>query len=255
MVDPVLGPFLFDRSARGDQSLQSFSRPKRTAWDSVSENVVMPKLVQIGSPELTCAPITNARLNRSSAIFWLQGITLTWMLVECGVSLFAATTAKSPVIFAFGSDSLVEVFSATVVLLQFVPKFSLSRRLATRTASVLLFVLAAIVALVAVLALALHLHPAASPLGIGVTLAALIAMPVLAGLKRRQAIRDNNPALAADAVQSATCAYLAAVALAGLAVNGLFHVQWFDPLAALVALPLLLKEGVAAWRGATCGCC
>jgi len=221
----------------------------------VRENVVMPEFVQIGSPVPSCAPITKPLLSRSSAVFWLQGITLAWMLVECGISLFAAAAAKSPVIFAFGSDSLVELFSTTVVLLQFAPKFSLSHRLATRIASILLFVLTAIVALVAVLALALHWHPVVSPAGIGVTLAALIAMPVLAGLKRRQAIRDHNSALAADAVQSAACAYLSAVTLVGLAVNALFHVQWFDPLAALAALPLLLKEGVAAWRGATCGCC
>jgi len=215
----------------------------------------MPDLVQIGSPVASFASTTNDHLSRSTAVFWLQGITLVWMVVECGISLFAAAAARSPVIFAFGSDSLVEVFSATVVLLQFAPKFSLSRKLATRIAGILLFVLAAIVALSAVLALALHMHPAVSPMGIAVTLAALIAMPVLAGLKRRQAIRHNNSALAADAVQSATCAYLAAVTLAGLSVNALFHVQWFDPLAALVALPLILREGVAAWRGATCGCC
>lgn len=194
-------------------------------------------------------------LKRSKAVLWLQGITLAWMLVECGMSLFAAVKARSPAIFAFGADSLVELFSASVVLLQFAPRFSLSRKDATRVASILLFLLAGIVAVIAGLALILHVHPAVSPIGIAVTLAALIAMPVLAWLKRRQAVLDHNPALAADAAQSATCAYLAAVTLAGLAVNALFHMQWFDPLAALVALPLLVREGVAAWRGATCGCC
>lgn len=200
-------------------------------------------------------PLIMSPLKRSKAVLWLQGITLAWMLVECGMSLFAAVKARSPAIFAFGADSLVELFSASVVLLQFAPRFSLSRKDATRVASILLFLLAGIVAVIAGLALILHVHPAVSPIGIAVTLAALIAMPVLAWLKRRQAVLDHNPALAADAAQSATCAYLAAVTLAGLAVNALFHMQWFDPLAALVALPLLVREGVAAWRGATCGCC
>ena len=49
--------------------------------------------------------------------------------------------------------------------------------------------------------------------------------------------------LAADAVQSATCAYIAFVTLAGLALNAAFHIPWFDSLAALVAIPLLIKEG------------
>ena len=58
-----------------------------------------------------------------------------------------------------------------------------------------------------------------------------------------------------NAVQSAACAYLAAIALAGLAINALFHIAWFDSLAALAAIPLLVKEGRAAWNGKACGCC
>jgi divalent metal cation (Fe/Co/Zn/Cd) transporter len=88
-----------------------------------------------------------------------------------------------------------------------------------------------------------------------ITIAALIAMPVLAWLKRREARRSGNTALAADAVQSATCAYLASITLAGLAANAVFHIAWFDSLAALAAVPLLIREGRSAWRGNTCGCC
>jgi divalent metal cation (Fe/Co/Zn/Cd) transporter len=191
----------------------------------------------------------------SSAVFWLQCITIAWMLVECGVSLFVAATAHSPALLAFGSDSFVELLSASVVLLQFAPRISISKRNAARLASVLLFVLAGVVCIAAILSFAVHLRPLTSRLGIGITVAALVAMPILAKLKRREAIRSNNSALAADAVQSATCAYLAAIALAGLALNALFHIAWFDPLAALLAVPLLLKEGREAWRGHTCACC
>ena len=63
-----------------------------------------------------------------------------------------------------------------------------------------------------------------------VTIAALVAMPILATLKRREARRTNNVALAADAVQSATCAYLALITLAGLAANAAFHIPWVDSL-------------------------
>jgi divalent metal cation (Fe/Co/Zn/Cd) transporter len=119
----------------------------------------------------------------------------------------------------------------------------------------LLFVLAAIVASTALLSLVLHLRPETSHLGMLVTIAALIAMPILATLKRREARRTNNVALAADAVQSATCAYLALVTLTGLTVNAAFHVPWVDSLAALVAVPILLHEGWLAWQGHACGCC
>jgi divalent metal cation (Fe/Co/Zn/Cd) transporter len=189
------------------------------------------------------------------AVFWLQGITLIWMLAECGLSLYAAAAAHSPAMLAFGSDSFVELLSAGVVLLQFLPHASISERIAARAAGALLFALAFIVCAVAAGSLALRLRPETSRLGIGVTLAALIVMPILAKLKRREARRGNNPALAADAVQSATCAYLALTALAGLAINALFHIAWFDSLAALLAVPLLMKEGRAAWQGRVCGCC
>jgi divalent metal cation (Fe/Co/Zn/Cd) transporter len=188
-------------------------------------------------------------------VLWLQGITLLWMSVECGLSLYAAASAHSPAMLAFGSDSLVELLSAGVVLLQFVPRVSISERSAGKTAGILLFALALIVSAIAIASLALRQRPATSRIGIGITLAALLVMPSLAWFKRKEARRSNNAALAADAVQSATCAYLALIALAGLAMNALFHIAWFDSLAAIAAAPLLIKEGRAAWQGKGCGCC
>ena len=213
----------------------------------------MTELVQIGFQPLKPA-IAGAPKPRAS-VLWIQGVTLAWMLVEFAVSAYAAATAHSPAMLAFGSDSLVELLSATVVLLQWIPSISISERRASRTAGVLLFVLAFVVAAIAVASLALRLRPATSYAGMAITIAALIAMPVLAFLKRREARRSKNAALAADAVQSATCAYLALIALAGLAINAAFHVAWFDSVAALVAVPILVKEGRSGWQGHACGCC
>jgi len=207
-----------------------------------------PESVQIGKAAAE-APRPRTR------VFWLQGVTLVWMLVEFGVSAYAAATAHSPAMLAFGSDSLVELLSATVVLLQWVPELAISERRASRAAGALLFVLALVVAAIAVTALVLRVRPEASCSGMAITAAALVAMPVLAALKRREARRSGNRALAADAVQSATCAYIALISLIGLAINATFHVAWFDSLAALAALPLLIKEGRAAWQGHACGCC
>ncbi len=192
---------------------------------------------------------------RSAMVFWLQGITLMWMLVECGLSLYAAAVARSPAMLAFGSDSFVELLSAGTVLLQFLPRRSISEKTAARAAGALLFALALIVCVTAIASLTLGLRPEISYLGIGITLAALVVMPVLARLKRREARLRRNSALAADAVQSAMCAYLALIALVGVATNAAFSISWFDPLAALAAVPLLLKECRDAWIGRACGCC
>ena len=274
----------------------------------------MSGFVQIGSqpakPTSACAPVP-----RSHAVLWLQTVTLAWMLIECGVSLYAAVTAHSPSLLAFGSDSLVEMLSAAVVLLRYGSPKSISEQNAARIAGALLFVLAFVVTSTALLSLILHWRPETSYLGMIVTIAALavmpilamfkrreakrsnnvalaadavqsatcaylalitlaglaanaafhipwidsvaalVAMPIIATLKRREARRSNNVALAADAVQSATCAYLALIALAGLAANAVFHISWVDSLAALLAIPILVKEGRSAWQGHTCSCC
>jgi divalent metal cation (Fe/Co/Zn/Cd) transporter len=213
----------------------------------------MSELVQLGASPLQ--PVSARPSKPSTTVLWLQSVTLAWMLVELGVSVFAAVTARSPAMMAFGSDSLVELLSAVVVLLQWIPKMPISERKAHRASAVLLFVLAFVVGSIALWALVLRFKPEASRSGIGITIAALIAMPILASLKRHEARLSKNAALAADAVQSATCAYIALITLAGLAANAAFHIPWFDSLAALAAIPILIKEGRFAWQGHGCGCC
>lgn len=211
----------------------------------------MSELIQLGSSP--SRPAFARPSKPSTTVLWLQGVTLAWMSVEMGVSVFAAVTARSPAMMAFGSDSLVELLSAVVVLLQWNPRMPISERKAHRASAVLLFMLAFVVGLIALGSLVLGFQPEKSRSGIGITIAALIAMPMLAFLKRREARLSKNAALAADAVQSATCAYIALVTLTGLAVNAAFHIPWFDSLAALVAIPLLIREGRLTWHG--CGCC
>ena len=185
-------------------------------------------------------------------VAWLQWITLTWMMLECGGSLWAAAQAHSVALLAFGADSLVEMLSATVVLLQFLPRFPLKKEHADKAAAVLLFLLAAVVLSIVWLGRGRPMET--SRVGIGVTALALVVMPVLAWMKRKQAQKMNNRALAADATQSATCAYLAGVTLAGLVAYAVWQIRWVDTVAALVAVPLLIVEVRRAWRGEGCAC-
>jgi len=202
--------------------------------------------------EVDCCGGCAAAPRLPRQVVWLQWITLGWMAVECAVSLLAAARAHSAALLAFGSDSLIEMLSAAVVLLQFLPRFPLKKAHAGRAAAILLFALAVVVVCIA--ALAYRTPKETSYLGIAITALALVAMPVLASLKRRQARAMNNRALAADATQSATCAYLAAVTLAGLVIFAVWRVAWVDSVAALAAVPILLVEGRRAWRGEGCGC-
>jgi divalent metal cation (Fe/Co/Zn/Cd) transporter len=205
----------------------------------------MPSVLHIASPDAI------RRIQR------VQTVTIAWMSVEAAVSLFAAWRASSPALLAFGGDSAIELFSAVVVLWRFRARDAhedVERRTA-RVAGTLLFALAAYVAVTSVASLLGYSEPKPTLLGIAILIAAAAFMPLLAREKRRLSGVTGSAALRADAAQSALCAYLSLIALAGLAINSIWHARWADPVAALVVLPLIVWEGREAVRGKTCDCC
>jgi divalent metal cation (Fe/Co/Zn/Cd) transporter len=187
----------------------------------------------------------------------VQTVTIAWMSVEAAVSLFAAWRAHSPALLAFGGDSAVELLSAVVVLWRFRAGAAHgdAEGRAARVAGVLLYALAAYVAITSVASLLGYSEPKPTLLGIAILVAAAAVMPWLAKEKRRLSEATDSAALRADAAQSALCAYLSLIALAGLATNAIWHLRWADPIAALVVLPLIVWEGREATRGKACGCC
>ncbi len=198
----------------------------------------------------TATPLTTV----SRSVVRLQIITLVWMTIEAAISLGAAWRAHSPALFGFGGDSLIELLSAIVVLWQFRFRFDEAR--AAQIAGVLLFALAGLVALTSVLNFIGYREADRSLIGIGILLAAAIAMPLLAVRKRKLAVITSSAALKADAAESALCGYMAWIALAGLAVNAFGGKSWADPVAALALTPLILREGLEAVRSQRvhCGC-
>jgi len=128
-------------------------------------------------------------------------------------------------------------------------------RRAARAAGALLFALAAYVVMASVMALLGYSETKPTLLGIAVLIAAAAVMPWLAKEKRRLSASTGSAALRADAAESALCAYLSVIALAGLAVNAIWRAAWADPVAALVVVPLIIWEGRQAIRGKPCGCC
>ncbi len=205
----------------------------------------MASVLQVATPD------TIRRIQR------VQIVTIAWMSVEAVVSLFAAWRARSPALLAFGGDSAIELFSAAVVLWRFraIAAHAYAERRAARVAGALLFALAAYVAITSVASLLGYSEPKPTLLGIAILVAAAAVMPWLAKEKRRLSGATGSAALKADAAQSALCAYLSLIALAGLAINAIWHVKWADPISALAVLPLIVWEGQGAMRGKVCGCC
>jgi divalent metal cation (Fe/Co/Zn/Cd) transporter len=189
----------------------------------------------------------------SRRVLRLQVLTIVWMTVEAVVSLGAAWKDRSPALFAFGGDSLVELLSAAVVFWRF--RFELNEARAARIAGALLFLLAGLVALTSALNFLGYRQARRSPVGIGILLAAAFAMPWLAARKRKLATTTSSAALKADAAESALCGYMAWIALAGLAVNAIWGTSWADPAAALCLIPLICLEGWEAVKGKHCDRC
>lgn len=173
------------------------------------------------------------------------------MVLEAAVALFASWRARSPALLAFGGDSAIELASALVVL------WSLgtdAKPRASQIAGGLLFALAAYVTTVSVASLLGYVDPRPTLLGMAILGAAAILMPWLAREKRKLSAATGSTVLRADAAQSGVCAYLAMIALAGLAANRIWHAPWADPIAALAIVPLVAWEGREAMRGRPCGC-
>ena len=186
----------------------------------------------------------------------VQAITIVWMSVEGAISLLAAWRARSPALLAFGGDSAIELLSAVVVLWRFranVPQERAERR-AARIAGVLLFVLAASVVAVSVMALVGYSEPKATLLGIAILIAAAAVMPLFAREKRRLSAQTGSAALRGDAAESALCGYLSLIALVGLAANAIWRVPSADSVAALAIVPVVLWEAREALRGKPCTC-
>ncbi|PYU78278.1 MAG: hypothetical protein DMG50_28105 [Acidobacteria bacterium] len=99
----------------------------------------------------------------------------------------------------------------------------------------------------------LRAHRAPSqPVGIVLLILAAAVMPWLARQKRQLSAATGSAALRADAAESLVCGYLALIALAGLVANALWKLSWADPVAALLLLPLITREGWEAVRGKPC---
>jgi len=186
----------------------------------------------------------------------LQLITILWMSVEAAIALFAALRALSVALLGFGADSGIELVSAFVVLLRFRKVTYINEKKAARITGLLLFALAAFILGSSIVAFTNpRFRPEPSYLGIGLLIAAGFFMPWLASQKRTLAARANSGALKADAVQSSMCAYLAWIALGGLVVNAIFKISLADPVAALLLLPIILREGLEAMQGKSCSDC
>ena len=187
----------------------------------------------------------------------LEIVTVLWGALEAGIALTAAARDHSISLTGFGFDSLIEVISAVALLWRMSHEMNHHRRHRTEEISLTivgscLIALSGYVLLAGVIDLWRGHRAETGWLGIGVTSAALVCMPLLARSKRRVAVVLGSRAMNADATQTDFCMYQAAIVLFGLLMHSLFRIEWADSLAALLLVPLLARAGVLALRGEKC---
>jgi divalent metal cation (Fe/Co/Zn/Cd) transporter len=181
----------------------------------------------------------------------LEYLTIGWNSLEAVAAIAAGLIAGSIALVGFGFDSIIEVSSGAIVLWRLVSGEH-REKLALKLVGISLIALAVYVGFDAIKSLVLKESPEASYIGIAIAALSLIVMPLLARAKRNVAAQLNSRAMMADSKQADICAYLSAILLGGLLLNALFGFWWADPLAALIMLPIIIKEGVGALRGETC---
>lgn len=185
----------------------------------------------------------------------LAWATIAWNVVEAAVAIAAGAAANSIALVGFGLDSTVEVMSAVVIVWQFRGLAEDRERRALKLIAVSFFGLAAYVAVQAIVDLVGTSRPESSPVGIGLAIASLVVMPLLARAKRRTGNAMGSVTVVADSNQTKLCAYLSAILLGGLVLNATVGWWWADPIAALAIAALAVNEGREAWRGETCDDC
>jgi len=92
-------------------------------------------------------------------------------------------------------------------------------------------------------------EPAESLLGIALAIASVVVMPAVSFAKIRAARHLRSRALLAEAKETLACSYLSLTLLVGLVLNGALGWWWADPVAALLMLPWLIREGVEGLHG------
>jgi divalent metal cation (Fe/Co/Zn/Cd) transporter len=187
----------------------------------------------------------------------LEYFTIAYNSLEGLVSIVAGLIAGSVSLVGFGLDSIIEVTSGAALLWRFHHDLDHTRRerverITLRIVGGCFVALALYILFESGTTLLGHEIPERSIPGIIVAAVSVIVMPMLARAKRRVAAGIVSRAMQADSRQTDFCTYLSAILLGGLLLNALLGWWWADPVAGLVMVPIIAKEGLDGIRGKAC---
>ena len=207
--------------------------------------------------------VESAVLDRMSVVRRgrrLEYFTVIWNALEGLVAVGAGVFAGSISLVGFGIDSFIEVTSGSVLLWRMsvdanVGDRERNEKRALRIVGLCFLVLAVYIAFESGNDLWFKRAPEQSIPGIVLACVSLVVMPLLSRSKRKVGHALNSAAMHADAKQTQFCTYLSAILLVGLILNAAFGLWWADPIAALIMVPIIAKEGFGGLQGKICDDC
>ncbi|MFS0700292.1 cation diffusion facilitator family transporter [Cellulomonas sp. 179-A 4D5 NHS] len=185
----------------------------------------------------------------------LAQFTVAYNVVEGAVAVTAGVLAGLVSVIGFGVDSAIESIAGVLVALRLSARLrhgeadERKERLALKAVAVTFFILAAYVTIEGIRSLVGGEVPESSPLAIALLVASIIAMPVLAAMKRKVGTRLKDNLILADAAETRICVLLSISTLAGVVLFQLTGAAWLDPVAAFVIAAFAIHEGKEAWEG------
>jgi divalent metal cation (Fe/Co/Zn/Cd) transporter len=187
----------------------------------------------------------------------LEYFTIAWNSLEGLVAIVSGAVAGSISLTAFGIDSFIEVTSGCTLLWRMsVDADEQSRerneRFSLRIVGICFLALAMCVGYGSSSDLLRKKHPEQSIPGIVLACVSLVVMPLLSRAKKKVGHSLSSAAMRADAKQTDFCVYLSVILLAGLLLNAGLGWWWADPLAGLIMVPIIAKEGIDGMRTRTC---
>lgn len=198
--------------------------------------------------------------NWLSIALWLVVATMAYNVIEAIIAIWSGAEADSIALLGFGLDSVIECSAAVVLLwrLYVEAQSAEAERVEQTERRVLRFVGGTFIALSmyvtaqSIWTLWRKEAPEESIIGIVLAIASLIIMPLVSWGKLRAAREIGSEALRAEAKETLACSYLSFALLLGLATNAVVGLWWADPIAALLMVPWLVREGLEGLRGDSC---
>jgi divalent metal cation (Fe/Co/Zn/Cd) transporter len=199
-------------------------------------------------PARTLSALTPAHRTAllSSATRWCS-VSVVWAVATGGCALAAGLASSSVALVGFGANSMLDGTASAILVWRFRHERRGVDGAGDRRVSLAVGALMAGVALYvgasAIGALADRSAPERSLVGIILTAASLLVLPVLARAKLGLAAQLNNTALRGDGVLSLAGSSLAAATLVSLVLEAAPSWWWTDAIASLFISAVLLGEG------------